>query len=152
MNNSELKVGQVLWLKVRYQIDQVSNMKHPMLIASINEEYIEIIALDKTAGKLQNLYRMYNRYINSEQPKETVISEDSYAQLNTKLTIENFEQLKYARRTTDLLSKKKLDEILSDYVEYQTLNIIREERIVHMNKEEILYLNDDLEETTKVGV
>ncbi len=52
MNNSELKVGQVLWLKVRYQIDQVSNMKHPMLIASINEEYIEIIALDKTAGKL----------------------------------------------------------------------------------------------------
>ncbi len=95
---------------------------------------------------------MYNRYINSEQPKETVISEDSYAQLNTKLTIENFEQLKYARRTTDLLSKKKLDEILSDYVEYQTLNIIREERIVHMNKEEILYLNDDLEETTKVGV
>lgn len=152
MSNSELKVGQVLWLKVRYQINQVSNIKHPMLIASINKEYIEVIALDKTAGKLQNLYRVYNRYIDSDNPKETVIYEDSYAQLNTKLTIENFEQLKSARKTTDLLSKKKLDEILLDYVEYQTLNIIREERIVHMNKEEILYLNDDLEETIEVGV
>ena len=61
--NTGLKVGQVLWLKVRYQIDKISDVKHPMLIAEINDEYIEIIALDKTAGKLQNLYYPYNRYI-----------------------------------------------------------------------------------------
>ena len=35
-----------------------------MLIAEINDEYIEVIAIDKTAGKLQNLYYTYNKYIN----------------------------------------------------------------------------------------
>ncbi len=51
----DLKIGQVLWLKVRYQIDKVSEVKHPMLIAEIYDDYIEIIAIDKTAGRLQNL-------------------------------------------------------------------------------------------------
>lgn len=49
-----LKIGQVLWLKVRYQKDKLSSVKHPMLIANITKEYVEIIALDKTAGKMQN--------------------------------------------------------------------------------------------------
>ena len=31
---SNLQVGQVLWLKVRYQIDVVSDVIHPMLIAN----------------------------------------------------------------------------------------------------------------------
>ena len=67
---NDLKVGQVLWLKVRYQIDKISDVKHPMLIAEINDDYIEVIAIDKTAGKLQNLYYPYNWYINSEDTKE----------------------------------------------------------------------------------
>ncbi len=137
-----LKVGQILWLKVRYQIDKVSDIKHPMLIAEINDEYIEIIAIDKTAGKLQNLYYPYNHYINSKEPQETVIYEDSYAQLNTKLTIENFADLKKYRKTKDLLSKTKLTELLNDYKEYQSNNRIQEERIVHMTKYEILELNE----------
>ena len=89
--STELKVGQVLWLKVRYQIDKISDIKHPMLIAEVNDEYIEIIALDKTA---------------------------------------------------DLLSKDKLTELLDDYREYQSNNKIREERIVHMTKYEVLELNE----------
>ena len=137
-----LKVGQILWLKVRYQVDKVSDIKHPMLIAEINDEYIEIIAIDKTAGKLQNLYYPYNHYINSKEPQETVIYEDSYAQLNTKLTIENFADLKKYRKTKDLLSKTKLTELLNDYKEYQSNNRIQEERIVHMTKYEILELNE----------
>ena len=96
----------------------------------INDEYIEVIAIDKTAGKLQNLYYPYNRYINSDDPKETVLYEDSYAQLNTKLTIENFVDLKKYRKTKDLLSKTKLDELLNDYKDYQNNNRIKEERIV----------------------
>lgn len=140
--NSELKKGQILWLKVRYQIDKVSDVKHPMLIANVNDEYIEVIAMDKTAGKLQNLYYPYNHYINSDNPKETVIYEDSYAQLNTKLTIENFGELSKYRKTTDLLSEDKLVELLSDYEEYQTNNKIKEERIVHMTKYELLKLNE----------
>ena len=140
MNN--LQVGQVLWLKVRYQIDKVSDVKHPILIAAINNEYIEIIAMDKTAGKMQNLYYSYNRYINSMDPKEQVIYEDSYAQLNTKLTIENFDELVKYRKTTALLSENKLKELLDDYYEYQKNNKILEERIVHMTKYDLLELNE----------
>lgn len=138
----DLKIGQILWLKVRYQIDKVSDVKHPMLIAEINDEYIEVIAIDKTAGKLQNLYYPYNRYINSDNPKETVLYEDSYAQLNTKLTIENFDDLKKYRKTVDLLTKTKLDELLNDYKDYQSNNKVKEERIVHMTRYEILELNE----------
>ncbi len=139
----DLKVGQVLWLKVRYQIDKVSNIRHPMLIADIKDDYIEVIAIDKTAGKLQNLYYPYNKYIDSDNPKETVLYEDSYAQLNTKLTIELFSELSDYRKTKNLLSKEKLNELLQDYQEYQLNNKIREERIVHMNKYELLELNED---------
>ena len=138
----DLKVGQVLWLKVRYQIDKVSNIRHPMLIADIKDDYIEVIAIDKTAGKLQNLYYPYNKYIDSDNPKETVLYEDSYAQLNTKLTIELFSELSDYRKTKNLLSKEKLNELLQDYQEYQLNNKIREERIVHMNKYELLELNE----------
>ena len=142
MNNGDLRVGQVLWIKVRYQIDRVAEIKHPMLIANISDEYIEVIAIDKTAGKLHNLYYPYNKHINSDNPKETVILEDSYAQLNTKLTIENFDGLKKYRKTTDLLSKSKLKELLKEYNEYQNENKIKEERIVHMTKEELIAMND----------
>ena len=137
-----LKIGQVLWLKVRYQKDKLSSVKHPMLIANITKEYVEIIALDKTAGKMQNLYYPYNSYINSENPKETVIYEDSYAQLNTKLTIEYFEELEKYRKTIDTLSINKLKELLERYKEYQDKNKIKKERIIHMSKKEIQILND----------
>lgn len=112
-----------------------------MLIAEINKEYIEVIAIDKTSGSLQNLYYPYNKYINSENPKETVLYEDSYAQLNTKLTIDNFKELTKYRKTMDTLSMNKLNELLNDYKEYQSNNKIREERIVHMTKTEIINLN-----------
>lgn len=137
-----LKIGQVLWLKVRYQKDKLSSVKHPMLIANITKEYVEIIALDKTAGKMQNLYYPYNSYINSENPKETVIYEDSYAQLNTKLTIEYFKELEKYRKTIDTLSIDKLKELLERYKEYQDKNRIKKERIIHMSKKELQELND----------
>lgn len=139
---TDLKIGQVLWLKVRYQIDKVSDVKHPMLIAEIADDYIEVIAIDKTAGKLQNLYYPYNWYINFDNPKETVLYEDSYAQFNTKLTIELFNELLSYRRTEDTLSKEKLNELLNEYKNYQKENIIKEERIVHMTKYELLELNN----------
>lgn len=137
----DLQVGQVLWLRVRYQIDVVSEISHPMLIAKIEDDYIEIIAIDKLYGKFQNLYHNYNWYINSDNPKETVIYEDSYAQFNTKLTIEKFSELVNYRRTKDLLSSSKLKDLLEGYKDYQQNNKIKEERIVHMTKYEILELN-----------
>lgn len=93
-----------------------------MLIAEIADDYIEVIAIDKTAGKLQNLYYPYNWYINFDNPKETVLHEDSYAQFNTKLTIELFNELLSYRRTEDTLSKEKLNELLNEYKNYQKEN------------------------------
>lgn len=130
-------------MKVRYQIDITSTIKHPMLIADIQQDYIEVIAIDKVAGRYQNLYHLYNIYVDYDNPKEKVIYEDSYAQLNTKLTIELFSGLSNYRKTTDLLSKKKLEEILKEYNYYQSNNKISEDRIVHMTKYEILELNEN---------
>lgn len=136
-----LKVGQILWLKVKYQSDKIANIKHPMLIAKIENDYIEIIAIDKTAGKMHQLYRSCNHYINSQNPCEFVIYEDSYAQLNTKLTIEKFPELVEFRKTSECLSSKKLQELLKHYEEYQNKNILDEARIVHMSKSELLEIN-----------
>ena len=140
--SNELKIGQVLWLKVRYQIDKVSDVKHPMLVADIQDDYIEVIAIDKTAGKLQNLYYPYNWYIDSTNPCEKVLSEDSYAQFNTKFAIEKFPELVKYRKTEQLLSHNKLEELLINYKDYQVNNHIKEERIVYMTKYEILQLNE----------
>ena len=63
MNNCDIEIGQVLWLKVRYQIDVIADKKHPMLVAKIEDDYIEVIALDKTAGKMYQLFHNYNIYI-----------------------------------------------------------------------------------------
>lgn len=146
ISKNRLEVGQILWLKVRYQIDVVSNVKHPMLICKIENNYIEVIAIDKTAGKMHQLYHNYNYYINCDNPKEIVIFEDSYAQLNTKLTIDKIEELKIARKTLNKLSKNKLNDLLIEYDKYQKKYNIDEQRIVHMTKNEILYLNPDLEQ------
>jgi len=144
--NENLEVGQILWLKVKYQVGIISNQKHPMLIEKIKDDYIEVIALDKTKDKLYQLFHNYNYYINCESPKEKVILEDSYAQLNTKLTIENVGQLKKARKTIEKLSKNKLKDLLIEYNNYQNNNKISVERIVHMRFDEILDLNPELKD------
>ena len=139
-----LEVGQVLWLKVRYQIDVVSNIIHPMIIAKIEDDYIEVIAIDKTSGKLYQLFHEYNFYINCDEPKESVISEDSYAQLNTKLTIDKIDELKNARKCLNKLSETKLNKLLKEYNNYQKSHNLDEQRIVHMTKDEIISLNENI--------
>ena len=62
--------------------------------------------------------------------------------LNTKLTIELFDELIKYRKTTKLLSQDKLNTLLNDYKEYQNNNVIKEERIVQMTKDELLKLNN----------
>ena len=62
--------------------------------------------------------------------------------LNTKLTIELFDELIKYRKTTKLLSQDKLNTLLNDYKEYQNNNVIKEERIDKMNKDELLKLNN----------
>lgn len=138
---NKLIVGQVLWLKIRYQKEKISNIKHPLLIAKINKKTIELIAIDKIKDQLYNLYYPFNKYISCTNPIEKVISKDSYAQLNNKILVEYFEDLKKYRKTLKTLSKNKLKELLKDYFEYQKNTIIKEERKVYIKKEELKELN-----------
>ncbi len=119
-----------------------------MVIADIKDDYIEVIALDKTRGKLHQLFHYYNFYISYDNPKESVISEDSYGQLNTKLTIDNIEELKNARKTLKKLSTKKLNALLKEYKDYQNNHNLDEKRVVHMSRNEILKLNPKLDKIT----
>lgn len=146
IDESKLEVGQVLWLNVKYQKNVESKVEHPMLICRVEKKFIEVIALDKTAGKLHQLFHKYNYYINSLNPKESVIFEDSYAQLNTKLTIELTEELIGARKTVNKLSYDKLQDLIKAYYEYQENNKIDADRVVHMSSTEILKLNPILKQ------
>ncbi len=80
-----LEAGQVLWLKVRYKTNVVAEKAHPMLIAimDIDDDKIEVIAIDKARDKISQLYNEANYFLDSESPKEKVIYVDSYTQLNT---------------------------------------------------------------------
>ena len=117
-----------------------------MLICRVEKKFIEVIALDKTAGKLHQLFHKYNYFINSLNPKESIIFEDSYAQLNTKLTIELTEELIGARKTVNKLSYDKLQDLIKAYYEYQENNKIDADRVVHMSSTEILKLNPILKQ------
>lgn len=141
----DLEIGQVLWLKVRYQTNTVAKVAHPMLVAIINIEdnNIEVIAIDKVENKIFQLYNEANRFIDSDNPKEKVIFIDSYAQLNNTLTLEYFPELVKFRRTTAKISKEKLEDLINDYNEYHKNNIIPDERVIYMTKEEIQKLNDN---------
>lgn len=142
----DLEIGQVLWLKVRYKMDIVANMAHPMLVAviDIDDNKIEVIAIDKAREKISQLYNEANYFLDSENPKEKVIYVDSYAQLNNTLTIEFFPELIKFRKTTAKLSKDKLTDLINDYKIYHKNNFIPDERKVHMTKNEILELNKDI--------
>ena len=139
-----LEIGQVLWLRVRYKTNVISDINHPMLVAvvDIDENKIEVIAIDKAKGKTYQLYSEANLFLDSENPKEKVIYEDSYAQLNNTLTIEYFPELSKYRKTTAKLSKDKLEDLINEYKLYHKNNFIPDERKVHMTKEEILNLNN----------
>lgn len=141
----DLEVGQILWLKVRYKTNVVADKIHPMLVAliDIDEDKIEVIAIDKARDKISQLYNEANYFIDSENPKEKVIYVDSYAQLNNTLTIEYFPELIKYRKTTEKLSYNKLIDLINDYKIYHKNNFIPDERKVHMTKEEILKLNED---------
>ena len=76
---------------------------------------------------------VFNWAINSDNPKETVIFEDSY-------------ELKNARMSLEKLSKSKLNDLLNEYKRYQNKYGIDEQRIVHMTNVDILLLNPDLQE------
>ena len=54
--------------------------------------------------------------------------------------------MKQTRKCLDKLSKEKLDGLLKEYKNYQKVNKIPNNRIVYMNKEDVLKYNKHLKE------
>lgn len=70
-----------------------------------------------------------------------MIDVDSYIQLDNTIQIENFPKLAMFRRQEDKLSSTKLRDVLRAYHSYHDTHEIDENKIVYMDRAEILQLN-----------
>ena len=141
---ARLEVGQVVWLKLRFNINgEYSEKEHPYIIEEINNDInsISIIQLDSLAGKEHYALKDENHIIFNYDPEETVISRDSYAQLDRITWIEYFDELMSYRKSNDKLSEKKLEELIKRHKNFIIDNEIDSSRIIHYSKEDILSHN-----------
>ncbi|MCM1334366.1 MAG: hypothetical protein NC084_12560 [Bacteroides sp.] len=140
-----VEVGQVLSLRIRLNNQGIiSTTKHPYLIVDVAESdnIIEIAQLDSIAGKEYKVAMKSNKAIFYDNPTETVIDRDSYIQMDNRFLIENFKELEQYRRQPDKLSPQKLSDVLQSYREYHHTHAIDEDKIVYMDQNEILGLNN----------
>ena len=139
----DLQIGQVLWLKIRFNnYGDISEVEHPYLIVDITTDGIQTVEVGQIDSlKPYMLAYKSNKAIFVTRPNETVLYKDSYIQLNNKLVIEYFDGLSAFRRTTNLLSRGRLADVLKAYKNYHANNIIDPERSVYLTREEILKYN-----------
>ena len=143
---NDLKTGQVLWLKIRFNNSgTISNVVHPYLIASIDNEYntVEIIQMDSLKGKEWKAMFKSNVTILNTDPVEEVIRVSSYAQMDNTFTVENYDGLVKYRKTSAILSENKLKSVLQRYNLYHNTHTIDENKIVFLSSEEIERLNQN---------
>ena len=144
---STVEVGQVITLKIRFNNQGVTSSRpHPYLVVARNNELgtIEIAQLDSLAGKEFKAAKKSNKTIFCDNPQETVIDKDSYIQLDNTFLIEDCIELETRfRRQTDKLSSEKLEDVLNAYQKYHDTHEIDENKIVYMDRNEILTLNGE---------
>ena len=139
---SGIVVGQVLWLKIRFNnFGTVAQTKHPCLVVAVEDDYIEIAHCDSLAGKEHKAAMKANFVIFCDNPVETVFDKDGFAQLDNIILLENFAALSSYRRTTDKLSTDKLINLLNAYRNYHSRYSIDENKIIFMDEAEIKSLN-----------
>ena len=137
-----LEVGQVLSLKIRFNNKgDIAKVPHPYIIASVTDDYVEILQIDSLKGKEHKALFASNKVIFYDNPQETVIDKDSYVQLDNRLTIENHCGLLNYRRQQDVLSKEKLESLLEAYAEYHEKYSVDENKIVHITEAELNQIN-----------
>lgn len=143
-DDKKLEVGQVLWLKLKFDNKQeYSSIKHPYLIIEIDKHIrlVNLLQFDSLAGKEYNILMKENYFVSCDEPEETVIYKDSYIQLNRIIHVQLCEELKQYRKTTDKLSRGKLELIAKKYSDYIVSNDIADSRISTYSKEDILANN-----------
>lgn len=149
---SNIQVGQVLYLKMRFNnIGDISETAHPYVVFEIDTKnnILEVIQLDSIKPK--NMKRLLHYKAKSgvsptciiclDNPRETVISKDSFAQLDNKFLLQNFVGLESFLKSNDKLSDKKLKKLFEKYKEYHKKEFIDENKQVYISKKELLKLN-----------
>lgn len=150
MNN--IQVGQVLYLKIRFNnIGDISTTVHPYVVFKIDVQnnILEVIQLDSIKPKNMKMLLHYKAksgvsptyIVRFDNPKETVISKDSFAQLDNKFLLQNFAGLEKFLKNSNKLSSIKLKKLFEKYEEYHKKEFIDENKQVYISMEEILKLN-----------
>ncbi len=136
-------VGQVIALRIRFNNSgMISANRHPYLIVDVGEDYLEIAQIDSLEGKRHKAFFKGNKVIKCHDPEETVIDKDSYIQMDNSIYIELYDDLVKFRRQRDTLSSEKLDDVIKAYDNYHINNVIDDDKIVYLTKEEIESLNN----------
>lgn len=139
---TDIKVGQVLSLRLRFNNNgDISPIKHPYLVVAVEDDYIEVAQFDSLEGKEHKAFYRGNKVVISDDPVETVIDKDSYIQMDNKFYLEKFDELTKYRRQEDTLSEEKLKDVIKAYNNFQKHNIIDDNKIVYLDKIEIISLN-----------
>lgn len=144
---SKLEVGQVLWLRLAFERGgKYSEIVHPYLIARLIEtsqtiEIVNLLQFDSIKDGEWRLLEKEYMTISANNPKETVISKDSYIHLDKIIRIKYFDDLVKFRDLEDKLSKNKLEKILFKYDGYIRDYNIPDKNIMTFEKEDILEHN-----------
>ncbi len=139
---SEIIVGQVFSFKARFNnTGDIARKKHPYIVIYIDEDYIEFAQIDSLKDKGYIAMFKSNFTVFADNPLETVIDKDSYIQLDNTIRVENYCGITKFRRQEDVLSEKKLNDLLSAYKNYHDNNVIDENKQVFMDEDEIKSLN-----------
>ena len=141
---NELKVGQVLVLKIRFNNNNngdISDKNHPYLIIDIDKDWniVEIAQIDSLEGKEYKSMFKSNKTIYCKG--ETVIDKDSFVQLDNSFRLEYFDDLIRFRKRNGILSQEGLNAVISAYNEYHDKYKIDEMKNVYIDKDELLSLN-----------
>lgn len=141
---NKIEVGQVLWLKLKFQADgEYSKTVHPYLVVNINDNgtanFVNLLQFDSLEGKEWRIQSNKYMVIMNTDPKEDVIFKDSFLRLDSIFLVENFEELKEFKRNEAKLSKNKLERVLFKYNNFVAEgNHIPDSRQIMYKKADIL--------------
>ena len=109
--------GQILWLIIRLDFFGVFKDVHPYIVLNVDttNNIMEIGQLHSIEGKEYEALSETNTTIYCTNPDEQALPEDSFLQLDNKITVELFPELIMFRRTKECLSARKLDRALRKY-------------------------------------
>lgn len=140
----DLKIGQVLWLKLKFDTEsEISSIAHPYLIVKIENEFLRLrlLQFDSLEGREYRAFQRANMIVTAKEPTETVIVKDSFIKLDSIIDVEIFEELKLFKRTDELLSRQKLEKVIWKYEQYLREYDIPDTRIQFFTKEDVLSFN-----------